>query len=131
MSWGPRCVSMTFKVSQGSLRLLRSTGIQALGAGSTDQRGPDRPQSPSGPDPLASGVANSARGRPPDLSPGTPDGATSPGAALTAPVGLGRPGPVWCSSDGLGRRAVPALGAAELLGRRRLPTIAGTPELWI
>ncbi|KAJ1115193.1 hypothetical protein NDU88_003419 [Pleurodeles waltl] len=93
---------------QMSIRLLRSTGIQAPGAGSTDPRGSDRPQSPSGPDPLAFGAADSARGRPPDPSLGAPDGAMSPGAALVAPVGPGRPGPTRCPPDGLGRRAVPA-----------------------
>ncbi|KAJ1216296.1 hypothetical protein NDU88_003900 [Pleurodeles waltl] len=54
---------------------------------------------PASPTPRAS--------RPPDLSPGVPDGATPPGAAPVAPLGPGRPGLVWCSPDGLGRRAVP------------------------
>ncbi|KAJ1126834.1 hypothetical protein NDU88_005240 [Pleurodeles waltl] len=102
-----------------SLRLLWCTGIQAPGVGSTDPRGSDRPQSPSGPDPLTPGVADSARGRPPGLTPGAPDGATPPGAAPVAPVG---PGP---AGTGVALARWPRPQGGPPLGRG--PALGSTP----
>ncbi|KAJ1169963.1 hypothetical protein NDU88_001844 [Pleurodeles waltl] len=62
---------------------------------------------------------------------GALDGVAPPGAAPGAPVGPRRPGSVCHLLGGLGRRAVPASGAARLLSRRRSPKATGTPELRI